>query len=226
MNEHITAQNIRAKKLGVLIKNARLASGKNLDECARVIYISKTEFEECEMGMKSLSLPELEVLAYFLEIPLDHFWGRDLLSTQVSPAPDNNVENLLKIRTKIIATLLRMGRIEAGYSIDDFAEKVGIPANHLISYETGEVAIPLPLLETIATILGKPIDRFRDKNGPLGEWSDLRQKLRSFKELPPELQSFVSQPINRPYIELAQRLSEMPTAKLRTIAEGLLEITL
>jgi hypothetical protein len=40
------------------------------------------------------------------------------------------------------------------------------------------------------------------------------------------LQSFVSQPINRPYIELAQRLSEMPTAKLRTIAEGLLEITL
>jgi transcriptional regulator with XRE-family HTH domain len=226
MKEQITAQNIRAKLLGVLIKNARLASGKDLDECAKMIHLSKTEFEECEMGTRSLSLPELEVLAYFLEIPLDHFWGRDLLTTQKSPAPDNNVENLLKIRTKIIATLLRMGRMEAGYSVDELADKVGISADQLISYETGEVVLPLPLLETIATILGEPIDRFRDKNGPLGEWSDLRHKIRSFKELPPELQSFVSQPINRPYIELAQRLSELPAGKLRTIAEGLLEITL
>jgi transcriptional regulator with XRE-family HTH domain len=226
MNTQITAQNLRAKILGVLIKNARLASGKDLDECARLIHISKTDFEECEMGVKSLSLPELEVLASFLDIPLDHFWGRELLSTQISPSPDNNIENLLKIRTKIIATLLRMGRQEAGYSVEELAERVGLSTDQFKSYESGEVAIPLPVLEMIATLLGESINRFQDKDGPLSEWNNLRQKTMSFKELPPELQTFVSQPINRPYIELAQRISEMPAGKLRTIAENLLEITL
>ena len=41
-----------------------------------------------------------------------------------------------------------------------------------------------------------------------------------------ELQGFVCKPINRPYLELAVRLSEMSVEKLRGVAEGLLEITL
>jgi hypothetical protein len=44
--------------------------------------------------------------------------------------------------------------------------------------------------------------------------------------MPVDLQTFVSKPINRPYLELAQRLSEMSVDKLRSVAEGLLEITL
>jgi hypothetical protein len=44
--------------------------------------------------------------------------------------------------------------------------------------------------------------------------------------MPSELQSFVVKPINQPYLELAQRLSEMSVEKLRAVAEGLLEITL
>jgi len=37
---------------------------------------------------------------------------------------------------------------------------------------------------------------------------------------------FISKPVNRPYLQLAQRLSEMSVEKLRMVAEGLLEITL
>jgi hypothetical protein len=44
--------------------------------------------------------------------------------------------------------------------------------------------------------------------------------------LPVELQDFVSKPINRPYLEIAHRLSEMPADQLRAVAEGLLAITL
>jgi hypothetical protein len=32
-------------------------------------------------------------------------------------------------------------------------------------------------------------------------------------------------PVNEPYIALAKKLSELPANKLRSIAEGLLEIT-
>jgi hypothetical protein len=45
-------------------------------------------------------------------------------------------------------------------------------------------------------------------------------------DLPPELQAFVSQAVNRPYLELAVKLSSMSSEKLRSVAEGLLDITL
>jgi hypothetical protein len=53
-----------------------------------------------------------------------------------------------------------------------------------------------------------------------------QESIQRFLELPPDMQNFIAQPINRPYLELAQRLSEMEVNKLRGIAEGLLEITL
>jgi hypothetical protein len=50
--------------------------------------------------------------------------------------------------------------------------------------------------------------------------------VEKFLELPDELQVFLTQPVNRPYLELAVRLSEMSRDKLRSVAEGLLDITL
>jgi hypothetical protein len=40
------------------------------------------------------------------------------------------------------------------------------------------------------------------------------------------MQSFVCQPVNRPYLELAMKLSDLSREKLRAVAEGLLDITL
>jgi hypothetical protein len=50
--------------------------------------------------------------------------------------------------------------------------------------------------------------------------------VEKFLELPDDLQAFLTQPVNRPYLELAVRLSEMSRDKLRSVAEGLLDITL
>ena len=55
---------------------------------------------------------------------------------------------------------------------------------------------------------------------------DLQQeKTQVFLELPPDLQSFVCKPVNRPYLDIALKLSELPVDKLRILAESLLEIT-
>ncbi len=54
----------------------------------------------------------------------------------------------------------------------------------------------------------------------------IQQKaIQEFLLLPLELQNFVSKPINRPYLELAKKLSGMSTDKLRSLAEDILEIT-
>jgi hypothetical protein len=50
--------------------------------------------------------------------------------------------------------------------------------------------------------------------------------MQHFDDLPPDLQDFISKPINRPFLEIAQRLSGLSVEKLRAVAEGLLEITL
>jgi hypothetical protein len=52
-----------------------------------------------------------------------------------------------------------------------------------------------------------------------------QEEIRDFLQLPDEIQAFVCKPVNRPYLELALKLSNMSTDKLRSVAEGLLDIT-
>ncbi len=84
----------------------------------------------------------------------------------------------------------------------------------------------MPALEALATVLNTSLRHFQDKQGPVGAWFVQQRSLREFMDLPLELQTFVCKPVNRPYLELAVRLSEMSVERLRGVAEGLLEITL
>jgi transcriptional regulator with XRE-family HTH domain len=61
---------IRTKKLGVLLRDARLASRKTLQECAEAVGVSKGVFKSYEEGRRSPSLPELEVLPQTIHQPL------------------------------------------------------------------------------------------------------------------------------------------------------------
>jgi transcriptional regulator with XRE-family HTH domain len=126
----------------------------------------------------------------------------------------------------VIGGLINKGRVEAELSIDDLAQSAGIPAASLQSYEQGDIPIPLPELEILALVLNNSIAGFEDEQGPAGSWFAEQRNTSEFIGLPQELQEFVSKPINRPYLELAVRLSELKVERLRALAEGLLEITL
>ena len=52
------------------------------------------------------------------------------------------------------------------------------------------------------------------------------EAVQQFLEMPTELREFVAMPVNRPYLELAMKLSNMSRDKLRSVAEDLLDITL
>ena len=77
----------------------------------------------------------------------------------------------------------------------------------------------------LIAFLRTEVESLFDQTGTIGKWMAQQKAVQTFLELPPELQDFVSRPINRPYLELALKLSDMSADKLRAIAETLLDIT-
>ncbi len=217
---------LRTKKLGVLIRDARLAARRNIDECAKAIGVTKGIFRAYEEGRRAPSLPELEILVYYLNLSIDHFWGKAAISDDTQPTEPLDLPRLVELRQRMIGALLRQERNNASLSIKALTQETGIPGGRIKSFELGERPIPLPELEALVTALGSRIDMFFDQSGPIGQWMTNQRSIQQFLELPRELQSFVCQPVNRPYLELAMKLSSMSTEKLRSVAEGLLDITL
>lgn len=226
MSVNPIAMTLRTKKLGVLMKDARRAVGKSAEACAQAMSVPVATYEAYELGEGSPSLPQLEELAFFLNIPLEHFWGTRSLSEAASPLGNVKREQLLGLRQRKIGVQLRQARLAAGLSLEAAAEALGISPTELENYEFGEQPIPLPVLEAMATTVNHPLQELRDQRRPAGAWMTPQASAQDFLKLPPDLLEFASQPVNRPYLEVARRLSEMSTEKLRSIAEGLLEITL
>lgn len=212
----------RAKILGVLIQDARSHAGRSIEDCAAVLSISPEEFRKAESGEYIVSLPQLEVLAIYLDVPMAHFWG-----THTLPEPEkHDYGDLLALRHKIIGGLLRQARLEAGRYQEDLAEQIGVSAPEIEAYELGTAALPYLHLEKLAKYLGVSMDYFvDDKRGPLGRHEARQRMQQRLAELPPDVREFVIQPVNMHYLETAMRLSEMDVNRLRDIAASILDIT-
>ncbi len=218
---------IRAKKLGVLLRDARLSAGRSMKECADIVGVTSAKISAFEAGDKSPSLPELEVLAFFFDVPLEHFWSQaSRFTDQEERVGSSNLARLIPLRQRILGALVRKARTEDRITQKALAAAIGITPSRLKSYETGDQPIPLPELEGIATELDLPIEHFLDKDGKVGQWAAEHRAIQQFLALPKELQEFVTKPVNTPYLEVAQRMSGLSVEKLRAIAEGLLDITL
>jgi len=217
---------IRARKLGVLIRDARLASQKPISECARIVGVTSGIFRAWEEGRKAPSLPELEILAYSFRLPLEHFWGQEAVADDVQPTTTLNLSALLDIRQRLVGAFLRQQRENASLSSRALSERSGISIARLRAYELGRRPIPLPELEELVALLDGQIETMFDQTGPVGQWMIQQKAIKDFLKLPLDMKSFVSKPVNRPYLKLAMKLSEMSTDKLRSIAENILDITL
>jgi transcriptional regulator with XRE-family HTH domain len=217
---------LRAKKLGILIKDARLAAGKSLKECGEAIGVAGSKISSFEKGTKSPSLPEIEMLSYYLNVPISRFWKDEIKSTDPTIIDNIHKEHALLLRDRYIGLKLEEYRTEQKLTYKDIREVTGITPAKLRKYEGGEIPLPLPELELLCTAMDLKISHFFDADSPIGNWIIAQDTIEDFLKLPLDLQDFASKPINRPYLELAQRLSRLSTEELRAIAEGLLEITI
>jgi len=218
---------LRTKKLGVLIRDARQTARRSPEDCAKAMGVTKGIFRSYEEGRRSPSLPELELLAYYLKLPIEHFWGKASLAGS-EPASNEPLDasRLVELRQRMIGAMLRQERTKADISLKALADEAGIKSARLKAYELGERSIPLPELEALMSSLSSRIENFFDQNGPIGQWIGDEKSMRQFLQLPRDLQNFVCQPVNRPYLDLARKLSSMSNDQLRSVAEGLLDITL
>ena len=217
-------ETLRSKMLGAMLRKTRKESGKSIKETAVLIGSTPGKLSAYERGKKNISLPELELFAYQFGMPMKYFLKLDTQSEPRRSIPEPKL--LITLRQKMIGAQLRAHRTETDLSLRKLAKKLNMPPSRLSAYERGTRAIPIHDLEALANSLGHEIEEYIDHDGPVGEWQQQLRAIEMFSKLSPELREFLSKPVNEPYLRIAKQLSELEVEKLRTVAEGLLEITL
>ncbi len=216
---------LRQRKLGVLLYDARLVSGASIETCARLMGVPVEQYEKYEEGVFSPSLPEIETFSFGLNIPLSHFQGASSLTTHSARADDTKLGLIRTLRQKMIGARLMQERTNLRIDTADIALVAGLSTEELEQVEAGNLPLALPQLQLIAEMLDIKLESLFDHQGMIGQWRRQKERNDEFEKLPANLQDFIGNPTNRPYIDLASRLSEMDAEKLRTIAESILEIT-
>ena len=215
---------LRTKMLGAVLRQARTTAGRTLKETAAMIGVSSAVLASYERGSRGISLQELELLGYALQAPLHRFLrpsrNETVKKAEVNPAV------LISLRQHYIGAMIRSRRTEVEMSLRDLAKFTGISAARLSSYEQGERPIPIAELEAISNALNRDLRFFQDARGTVGEWQAMQEAYEAFLKLPADLRDFVGSPENEPYLRMAQRLSDIPVEKVRSLGEGFLEISL
>ena len=87
----------RAKVIGSMLRQARMSQDISLEDCAKSINIDPDKLDDFETGSSSPSLPELEGLAYYLDIPLEHFWNNRPLELDTQQKKQAEMERLMAL---------------------------------------------------------------------------------------------------------------------------------
>lgn len=218
---------LKSRIMGLLLEDARNGAGRSVEDAAGTLGVAPDAYRALERGEATPSLPQLEVLAYFYNVPVGHFWRGDTLAVERKEADiKQRLPDILQLRQRILGLQIRQLREQAGLTLGDVAEELDIDPNRLEAVEDGAETLPLNELEQLAHVLKAGLDDLRDEHGPIGAWLQSQDDFESFGDLPADVRAFILNPINRSYLDLAIRLSDLEVDRLRSIAESILEITL
>ena len=215
---------LRARILGVLIRDARLIKGRTEQDCADELGIPLETFQAWEFGKQTPTLPQLEMLAYYVGVPVSHFWETKTITAQQEERRVPR-DTYTQIRDRVIGTMIRIQRKETKLSQEELAEACGLTVEDINAYEFGQQSVPFTQLTSIATALNVSLSYFLDDSSRVGEWLNLQEEYRRFGELPEAIRDFVITPANRAYLEIAMKLSKLPVHELREVGENILDIT-
>jgi transcriptional regulator with XRE-family HTH domain len=219
------AARIRARMIGLLLHDARIYAGRSLEDCAACLHLPDAEIEAWEMGDSAPTLPQLEMLAIYLDVPIRHFWGTTTLAAS-QPNRGRAQAEYLALRDRMIGALVRQAREKAGLSLAALAQAAELEPVLLEAYEFGEVAIPMHDLTVLANAVRVNLDYFLESSSQIGELLALKAMWAHFTELPDEVREFAANPLNIGFIEIAIMFSKLPVDSLRRVGENMLNIAL
>ncbi len=224
---------IQRKILGALIRNARERAGLDIDETASLLELDVSTLKDYESGHKEASLPELEAIAHIFDIPFDYFW-----SDTPFPEPQKSLQirNMIVTRRIEIGQLLSQARGKMGKTEQQISDLLNCSPNRVIDYELGRLDIPLSELQRLASFLDVPFDYFLKEelksapsevvqpSTPTSARSVVRPQA-GLEHLSEDVITFLQDPANVLYVKLSMRLEGLSATNLRTLAEGILDIT-
>ncbi|HEX7593286.1 MAG TPA: helix-turn-helix transcriptional regulator, partial [Anaerolineae bacterium] len=125
---------LQLKIIGVLIRAARERAHRTIDEVARRLGVTPARVRQYERGAREISLPELEHLALFLQMPLSFFFngGESTIEREVPRSP-SAAET--RARRAALGVKLKQARLAAGKTRDDCAQSIGRKAATIGRYE-------------------------------------------------------------------------------------------
>ena len=212
----------RAKILAELVQAARESARRETAECAQALGISTADYEKAEAGEYPLTLPALEALAMFLNVPMGYFWGSESLANNQR----TSYEDFIELRQRVIGVLLKQRRLRTRKSLKELAENLGVEEEIITGYESGNQPIPYLHLEQLSRVLDISVTHFIDEeHGPLARHEAEQRMLKQFASLSPELQVFITKPGNERYLETSKKIGDMDVEKLRDLAASILDIT-
>jgi transcriptional regulator with XRE-family HTH domain len=216
---------IRAKMVGVLLRDARMNAARTLEDCARLLRVSPEEVESWELGDVVPSLPQLEILAYYLDVPVSHFWGANTVGEDEASRRDAQTE-YMALRDRMIGALLRQAREEINMSLEELSQSTAIPVEQINYYELGELSLPMHELSVIASSVKKNVSYFLESSSHIGQLLTIKEEWKHFTDLPEDVRKFAANPLNIGFIHIAITLSQMPTDTLRQVGTSMLDITM
>lgn len=221
--DHEEAYRLRGKMLGVLLRDARDNAARSIDDCAGFLRVDPGLIQAWEFGDAVPSLPQLELIAYYLDVPVSHFWGMETLPQQRQRTDIQ--DEYLNLRHRMIGAMLRQAREEAQKSLETLADETHLTVETLQNYELGSLAIPMHELSNLASAVNKNVNYFLENSSQIGELLATRENWKHFNSLPDDLREFAANPLNIGFIEIALAFSQMPNDKLKRIAVSMLDIT-
>lgn len=223
--DYVESYRIRNKMLGVLIRDARLNAARTVEDCARLLNVENHIVESWEFGDSAPTLPQLELIAYYLDVPVSHFWSMKTIETDKNEKLAGQSE-YMALRDRMIGAMLHQARDAEDLSLEDVSERAQIAVETLQYYELGDMPIPMHHLSVLANIVNKNMDYFLETSSYVGELLRMREEWKHFADLDPEVREFAANPLNIGFIKIAITFSQMSAAQLRQAAEGMLEISM
>lgn len=203
------------------IRRIRKAKQRSIHDCASILNISIEHYLRFEDGTAPLSLPEIEVLAQFFDVPFRSIFDHSNLESHSTKLSGATKSHYISLRHKMIQAKFNLLRDQAGFSLEHVQLKTGIPQEALQAFDTGKSPIPINNLIKIADCFGKSIGYFFETELLVKDRNE-SQNLNKPKWMPEYPENEIRDQYEDSYGQIIQALKQIPKEDQARIAKLLL----
>lgn len=216
-------QLIRSKILGVQIRLSRQETGRTLEDCASKLQVSEEQFSAWEYGNEVPSVPKLELLARYLDVPVSQFWQENASDSTLKPGTEH--DEFVALRQRLVGGLLRAARQAKQLTVEQLGDLVPLDVALIRQYEYGERRIPVDQLSVLARVLDRDLNFFLEDDEVYVAALQAPASTQVDQDLPEVLRQYSTDDKTLGLVKLAVAFSHIRSEELDQIAHALLAIS-